>query len=110
MATKIRLMRMGRKKRPFYRIVVADSRTRRDGAFIEIIGTYNPLPNETEIPEQVKIEEGENEKGKVLKLYVAESDLGKVIGKQGRTAKSIRSILAAASARKGERYGLEIVE
>ena len=49
MATKIRLMRMGRKKRPFYRIVVADSRTRRDGAFIEIIGTYNPLPNETEI-------------------------------------------------------------
>jgi len=48
-ATKIRLMRMGRKKRPFYRIVVADSRTRRDGAFIEIIGTYNPLPNETEL-------------------------------------------------------------
>ena len=47
MATKIRLMRMGRKKRPFYRIVVADSRTRRDGAFIEIIGTYNPLQNET---------------------------------------------------------------
>lgn len=49
MATKIRLMRMGRKKRPFNRIVVADSRTRRDGAFIEIIGTYNPLPNETEL-------------------------------------------------------------
>ena len=49
MATKIRLMRMGRKKRPFYRIVVADSITRRDGAFIEIIGTYNPLPNETEL-------------------------------------------------------------
>ena len=49
MATKIRLMRMGRKKRPFYRIVVADSRTRRDGAFIEIIGIYNPLPNETEL-------------------------------------------------------------
>ena len=49
MATKIRLMRMGRKKRPFYRIVVADSRTRRDGAFIEVIGTYNPLPNDTEL-------------------------------------------------------------
>ena len=48
MATKIRLMRLGRKKRPFYRIVVADSRSRRDGAFIEVIGTYNPLPNETE--------------------------------------------------------------
>ena len=63
-----------------------------------------------EFPDQVKIEEGENEKGKVLKLSVAESDLGNVIGKQGSTAKSIRSILAAASARKGERYGLEIVE
>ena len=49
MATKIRLMRLGRKKRPFYRIVVADSRSRRDGAFIEVIGTYNPLPNETEL-------------------------------------------------------------
>lgn len=63
-----------------------------------------------EFPDQVQIEEGENEKGKVLKLHIAESDLGKVIGKQGRTAKSIRSIIAAASARKGERYGLEIVE
>ena len=49
MATKIRLMRMGRKKRPFYRIVVADSKTRRDGAFIEIIGTYNPIPAEMEL-------------------------------------------------------------
>jgi len=47
MATKIRLMRFGRKKRPFYRIVIADSRVARDGAFIEIIGTYNPLPAET---------------------------------------------------------------
>jgi small subunit ribosomal protein S16 len=47
-ATKIRLMRMGRKKRPFYRLVVADSRAKRDGRFIEIIGHYNPLPNPTE--------------------------------------------------------------
>ena len=42
MATKIRLTRMGAKKAPFYRIVVADSRSRRDGAFIEVIGTYDP--------------------------------------------------------------------
>ncbi|MBQ1220213.1 MAG: 30S ribosomal protein S16 [Peptococcaceae bacterium] len=42
MATKIRLTRMGAKKAPFYRIVVADSRARRDGAFIDIIGTYDP--------------------------------------------------------------------
>ena len=42
MATKIRLTRLGAKKAPFYRIVVADSRARRDGAFIDIIGTYDP--------------------------------------------------------------------
>ena len=45
MATKIRLTRMGAKKAPFYRIVVADSRARRDGAFIDIIGTYDPNTN-----------------------------------------------------------------
>lgn len=43
MAVKIRLRRMGAKKAPFYRIVVADSRYPRDGRFIEEIGTYNPL-------------------------------------------------------------------
>ncbi|KAA0258527.1 30S ribosomal protein S16 [Deferribacter autotrophicus] len=49
MATKIRLMRMGRKKRPFYRVVVADSRAKRDGAYIESLGYYNPLTNPAEI-------------------------------------------------------------
>ena len=43
MAVKIRLRRMGAKKAPFYRVVVADSRSPRDGRFIEEIGTYNPL-------------------------------------------------------------------
>ena len=43
MATKIRLSRGGAKKRPFYRIVVADSRSPRDGRFIERVGTYNPM-------------------------------------------------------------------
>lgn len=42
MATKIRLKRMGSKKKPFYRVVVADSRAPRDGRFIEEIGYYNP--------------------------------------------------------------------
>ena len=42
---KIRLKRMGMKKKPFYRIVVADERSPRDGRFIEEIGTYNPLTN-----------------------------------------------------------------
>ncbi|NMA37849.1 MAG: 30S ribosomal protein S16 [Papillibacter sp.] len=46
---KIRLRRMGAKKNPFYRIVVADSRDPRDGRFIEEIGTYNPLTEPSEI-------------------------------------------------------------
>lgn len=49
MAVKIRLRRMGAKKTPFYRVVVADSRYPRDGRFIEEIGTYNPLKNPAEI-------------------------------------------------------------
>lgn len=46
---KIRLRRMGAKKAPFYRVVVADSRSPRDGRFIEEIGTYNPLTEPSEI-------------------------------------------------------------
>lgn len=46
---KIRLARMGDKKSPFYRVVVADSRSPRDGKFIEILGTYNPLVEPVEI-------------------------------------------------------------
>lgn len=53
MAVKIRLKRMGAKKSPFYRLVVADSRAPRDGRFIEEIGTYNPIAQ----PAQVSINE-----------------------------------------------------
>lgn len=49
MATRIRLKRLGAKKKPFYRIVVADSRAPRDGRFIEEIGFYNPNVNPAEI-------------------------------------------------------------
>ncbi|HOD03298.1 MAG: 30S ribosomal protein S16 [Firmicutes bacterium ADurb.Bin300] len=49
MAVKIRLRRMGAKKTPFYRIVVADSRYPRDGRFIEEVGYYNPLTNPVEV-------------------------------------------------------------
>ncbi len=49
MAVKIRLTRLGDKKAPFYRVVVADSRSPRDGKFIEVIGTYDPLKNPAEI-------------------------------------------------------------
>lgn len=50
---KLRIQRFGAKKRPFYRIVAADSRFPRDGRFIEIVGTYNPLTE----PAEIKINE-----------------------------------------------------
>lgn len=53
MAVKLRLKRMGAKKAPFYRIVAADSRSPRDGRFIETVGTYNPLTT----PAEVKVDE-----------------------------------------------------
>ncbi len=55
MAVKIRLRRMGQKKAPYYRIVVADPRSPRDGRFIEEIGTYNPNtdPSEFKIDEEL---------------------------------------------------------
>ncbi len=49
MAVKIRLTRIGDKKSPFYRVVVADSRSPRDGKYIDLLGTYNPLTNPAEI-------------------------------------------------------------
>ena len=49
MAVKIRLKRLGAKKTPFYRVVVADERSPRDGKFIDQIGTYNPLTDPAEI-------------------------------------------------------------
>lgn len=53
MSVKIRMRRMGSKRKPFYRIVVADSRMPRDGRFIEEVGYYDPLTN----PDEVKLEE-----------------------------------------------------
>ncbi len=53
MAVKIRLQRFGAKKRPFYRVVAADSREPRDGRYLEIIGTYNPITE----PATIKIDE-----------------------------------------------------
>ena len=49
MAVKLRLKRMGSKQKPFYRIVAADSRSPRDGRFIEIVGTYNPIVKENNV-------------------------------------------------------------
>ncbi len=54
MARRIRLRRAGRKGRPFYRIVVADQRSARDGRFVELIGYYNPLTDPAEIKVDVE--------------------------------------------------------
>jgi len=61
-------------------------------------------------PEQVAVRSVDGEELTVLELSVSANDLGKVIGKQGRTARSIRSILGAASMKLKKRYALEILE
>lgn len=53
MAVKLRLTRMGKKKQPMYRVVATDSHTKRDGEYIELIGTYNPLTR----PATIKLDE-----------------------------------------------------
>jgi small subunit ribosomal protein S16 len=74
MAVKIRLRRMGAKKNPFYRIVVADSRFPRDGRFIEEIGYYNPMEEPSVVkvdPEKAKkwIEDGAQPTDTVRELF-----------------------------------------
>jgi uncharacterized protein len=63
-----------------------------------------------DIPEEVKVREVEGEQVTVLELRVAPSDLGKVIGKQGRTARSVRTLLGAAGMKLNRRFTLEILE
>ena len=63
-----------------------------------------------DIPEQVAVREVQGEQVTVLELRVAPSDLGKVIGKQGRTARSIRTLLGAAGMKLNRRFTLEILE
>lgn len=63
-----------------------------------------------DIPEEVAVNMVEGEQVTVLELRVAASDLGKVIGKQGRTARSIRTILGAAGMKLNRRFTLEILE
>jgi len=63
-----------------------------------------------DIPEEVSVREVSGEQVTVLELKVAPSDLGKVIGKQGRTARSVRTILGAAGMKLNRRFTLEILE
>lgn len=63
-----------------------------------------------DVPEEVQVREVQGEQVTVLELRVAPSDLGKVIGKQGRTARSIRTLLGAAGMKLNRRFTLEILE
>ena len=137
MAVKIRLRRMGAKKAPFYRVVVADSRYPRDGRFIEEIGTYNTMVDPAEIkidaekakkwiangaqptdtvkglvenPDAISVDVSEpDEEGVIVyHLHVSEDDMGRVIGKQGRIAKAIRVVMRAAATRNDAKISVEI--
>jgi len=72
--------------------------------FVEFIAKHL-----VEDPDQVSVIEEQSEKGLVFKLSVGENDLGRVVGKDGRTARSLRTLLTAASARQGKRAILEIL-
>ena len=158
MAVRIRLTRVGSKKNPIYRVVVADSRSPRDGKFIEIVGQYNPQhdpsliefdeakvkdwlskgaqPSDAvsrcsrrrtspdaaaaelvdylarrlvEHPDAVAVEEVEEDGALVIRLHVAE-DLGRVIGRGGRVARALRTLVRAGGAHGDRRVLLEIVE
>ena len=92
---KIRLTRMGAKKRPFYRLVVADSRSPRDGKFIEEIGYYDPLPNPATVRNDVdKVHEW-------MRKGARPSDVArKLLEREGilqRTAQSRRVVTPAAA-------------
>ena len=55
MAVKLRLTRLGATKRPSYRIVASDSRRKRDGEYLELVGTYNPIADEVKINEEIAL-------------------------------------------------------
>ena len=150
---KMRLRRVGAKKQPFYRVIVADERSPRNGRFIEEIGYYNPLtepatvkidadkakewikngaqPTETvksvilmevekivsdiakaivDTPDEVSVTRTDNESdGSIeLLLTVAPDETGMVIGRHGKIAKAIRTVVKAASAGSGRKVTVEI--
>lgn len=61
-------------------------------------------------PAAVSVEEAEGERGPVIQLKVAEGDIGKVIGKSGRIAKALRTVLSASAGKSGKRYSLDILD
>src|SRR6266567_2272930 len=102
MAVHMRLTRVGSKKNPIFRVVVADSRSPRDGKFLEIVGRYNPQtdPSTIEFDEE-RVKTSEEDGILILHLHVAEEDMGQVIGRQGRIARALRTIVRAGGAHEG---------
>ena len=147
---KIRLRRMGAKKAPYYRIVVADSRSPRDGRFIEELGTYDPMADGEKLtapspptpsaacsrrskrkkgvstgmkelltyivqslvdhPDEVSVTERKADGETILEVRVADGDMGKVIGRQGRIVKQIRVLMRAVAQKKGKKVSVEILD
>ncbi len=157
---RMRLTRIGSKKNPIYRVVVADSRSPRDGRFIEIVGRYNPQTDPSTIdldadkvkdwlakgaqpsepgrapdqgrrhlltapmeelldwiarglvddPEAVRVERVDEGDVVVLRLHVADGDVGKVIGRHGRVARALRTLVRSAGVRSDRRLVLEIAD
>jgi predicted RNA-binding protein YlqC (UPF0109 family) len=63
-----------------------------------------------EYPDQVRVEESQNADGVLLRLYVAKEDVGKVIGKQGRIARALRTVVKASAVKDGKQATVEIVD
>jgi predicted RNA-binding protein YlqC (UPF0109 family) len=82
-----------------------------DGSYTNMIELVTDIARAlVDFPENVSVETFDEEEATVIRLRVAPSDIGKVIGKQGRTARSMRTILAAASMKVKHRFSLDIVE
>src|SRR5204862_227222 len=105
MAVSIRLRREGAKNRPYYKVVVADRRSPRDGKFIEII-----IRQLVEFPDDMVLTEIPSGRTTIFKLQLRQSDVGRVIGRNGQTIHAIRALLVGSAARHGQRATLEIVE
>jgi small subunit ribosomal protein S16 len=104
---KIRLRRVGKRKQPIYRIVVADSHSPRDGRFIEVIGQYNPLPNPSEIVfAQDKalewLRKGAQPSAAVTALLKRTGIWSEFVKDKGPAPKRVKKHTAAAAAPKAE--------
>ena len=103
MAVRLRLMRMGKKKQPTYRVVAADSRKARNGRFIEIVGTYNPRqePSVVEIDNERALHwlrHGAQPSERVQKLLVISGAWAEFVGEAGTPEAPPAKVTTAASA------------